>query len=121
VTALSEGQQECKRFITEFGVRGGGWYADGLSFKDATSKYITELKADNDNLKTRLKAVGRGEAEPVDTEMTDADGPVEPTEFDKKFAALGGNDEMTEDERTTLTKRVNRILAEGERLKKKGK
>ena len=116
-TALSDAQVECKRFITEFGTRGGEWFADGVTFENATIRYITELKAENETLSTKLKAVDRGEAEAIDTGRVDDESPKELTEFDKKFAALGGTDDMPEKEKTELTQRVETILKAGEELK----
>ena len=57
----------CKRFIDSFGVQGGAWYAEGLSFEQAQQKYLASLKAENEALRTRLKAAGQelGEAQPV--------------------------------------------------------
>jgi hypothetical protein len=68
---LSEGRQECKRFIDAFGEKGGVWYSQGMTFAQAQEKYTSELKAEceklakeRDELQSRLSDT-RGEDSPV--------------------------------------------------------
>lgn len=53
-----------QRFLAAFGVRGGVWFAEGLSFEAAQEKFVVELKAENDDLRGKLKTL-RGEESPV--------------------------------------------------------
>jgi hypothetical protein len=57
---------EFKQFVTEFGGdRAADYYAKGLTMSQATSEYVKSLKADNDQMKTRLAAMSRGADKPI--------------------------------------------------------
>ena len=47
-------KDEGKRFLEAFGDRGGRWFAEGLSFEEAQTKFTAELRAENEELKKRL-------------------------------------------------------------------
>lgn len=65
-TELSQSRNEGLRFLESFGDRGGVWFAQGLTFAEAQSKAISELRAENEALKQRLSARSvDGEESPV--------------------------------------------------------
>jgi len=81
---LSAGSREARRFIAAFGAQGGIWYANGLTFDQAqtrfnktTQKENAELRKKVDQQAAQLSAL-RGEADPVS---------FEPEEGAKKKAA----------------------------------
>ena len=48
---------ECKKFVDAFGNKGGVWFAEGLSFDEASQKCIEELRAENSKLKQEKKHI----------------------------------------------------------------
>jgi hypothetical protein len=58
-------RSECKRFIEAFGLQGGAWFAEGLTFDQCRDKQLALLQAEKAALEARLAGVDRGEAEPV--------------------------------------------------------
>jgi hypothetical protein len=79
---VTEGQ----RFLEAFGDQGGVWFAQGKSFGEATSLYITALREENEQLKQRLSAKrGEGESEPVEFSQH-----VPPTPKAKAIRIAGG-------------------------------
>lgn len=66
-------RDELRRFMKAFGADGAGWYADGLSFEQASEKYTAKLQAENEDLRRRLAAVDRGEAEPAKFQSAEPD------------------------------------------------
>lgn len=57
-------RSECKRFLEAFGSQGAQWYADGVSFEEATEKHLKHLSDENKRLKELLQDA-RGEQEPL--------------------------------------------------------
>ena len=63
---LSQRHVEGAKFLEAFGDQGGVWFAQGLSFEDASQKFVEALKAENAELRQRLNAQSSfGETEPV--------------------------------------------------------
>ena len=52
--AAPDRKAEGKRFIDAFGAQGGLWYAQGLSFEEANTKFIAALREENEQLKKKL-------------------------------------------------------------------
>ena len=64
---------EVKRYLTAFGPDGATWYAEGLTFEQAKDKQVEKLTARVAAMEATLKAVNRGEAEPVQFQSGDKD------------------------------------------------
>lgn len=61
-----DARAEFKKFVDAFGAdRAGVYYADGLDFGAAQARYVGEIKAENEDLKKRLKA--SDSVKPVDS------------------------------------------------------
>ena len=59
-------REECRRFVDAFGAtRGAAWFADGLSFEEATSRFAAELKSENEKLRKQLKSLQSAEVAPL--------------------------------------------------------
>lgn len=75
---LSPAQKEAQRFVTAFGPQGGVWYARGLSFTQAQSKFNAATAAENAALKKQVASQAaqlnalRGESDPVTFEPEEA-------------------------------------------------
>ena len=52
--ANATGQQ----FLDEFGQRGGVWFAEGKTLTEARDLFIAELRAENAELRERLRQAG---------------------------------------------------------------
>jgi hypothetical protein len=75
-TTAQDRVAEGKRFIDAFGEdRGAKYFAKGLSFADAQTAYVADLKAENSDLQARLDAVSRGEDEAVPFQAADENNP----------------------------------------------
>jgi len=69
-------REECRRFVDAFGAaRGAAWFADGLSFAEATSRFAAELKAENEKLRKQLKDAQSAEAAPLSSGGADEKRP----------------------------------------------
>lgn len=72
---LSDGRKEAKRFVDAFGSdKGGAWYAEGLSFEDASARYSKELREENkklaeenSKLRNQIKELSGTERDPLST------------------------------------------------------
>lgn len=54
------------RFLEAFGDVGGVWFAQGKTFEEATTLFVNNLKAENEQLRQRLSSSrAQGEVEPV--------------------------------------------------------
>lgn len=69
----ADARKLCARFIAEFGNDGAQWFADGLSFEDATELHNQNIKQQRDELleevaelKAKLATLDRGEDEPLE-------------------------------------------------------
>ncbi len=68
---LSAAQKEAQRFITAFGAQGGVWYAEGLSFDQAQTRFNKSIRDENAKLKKKVGKLStqlaemRGEDEPL--------------------------------------------------------
>lgn len=52
-------------FLDKFGTQGGVWFAQGKTFAEATELHTQQIEAENVQLKAKLAAVDRGEADPL--------------------------------------------------------
>lgn len=87
-------RSELKNYITAFGAEdGANWFAEGLSFTDAQSKFCEKLQnslaaeqAKVDELNQKLSSVDRGSEKPLEISSDQVDGkPI------NRFADLGEN------------------------------
>jgi len=68
----ASGREECQRFREAFGDKGAIWYADGLTFEQARSREVQELREELAETRKQLAARPvEGEADPVDFDSTD--------------------------------------------------
>ena len=58
-------KEEGKRFLDTFGDKGGRWFAEGLSFEEAQTKFNLELRAENEELKKRMAGAQLSGAAPA--------------------------------------------------------
>lgn len=71
---LTPAARDVRRYITAFGPQGGQWYADGLTFDQAQTKFNKQLRDENAGLQKKVAAQAaqlnalRGEADPVSFE-----------------------------------------------------
>lgn len=67
VAALSQEPEvpEGQRFLDAFGVDGGVWFAQGLSFDEARQNFMDKILKENEELRAKLASVPAGEVEPV--------------------------------------------------------
>lgn len=79
--SLSNFRAEMGRFKTAFGEKGPGYFADGLTFEQATAKHVEQLGAENKTLREQLgeankklgiAATSEGEATPIGFVPADA-------------------------------------------------
>lgn len=61
----SDARAEFKAFVAAFGSKAPDYFAQGLSFSDATAAHLKHLSEENANLTKRLSALDRGAAKPV--------------------------------------------------------
>lgn len=72
--ALSAMRAEAKRFREAFGDKGAVWFAEGLDFEQARARQLSELRTENEQLKTQLGEVKK--------KLSAAGGEQTPVEFD---------------------------------------
>ncbi len=79
--------EDGQKFLKAFGTIGGKWFAQGLTFEQAQSKYADRLKAKNERLKAENAELSAKANKKPRGEMTAVSGGVKPPE-PIKFAGL---------------------------------
>lgn len=87
-----------KDFLAAFGDKGGVWFAEGLTFEQASAQYVKQLEADNKRLQAAVDTLG-GE-EPVSFD----DEPEKPTGNYIQQAT-----QLAKDEGLTMTQACSRL------------
>ena len=73
---LSAGQKEAKRYVDSFGEKGGVYFAEGLTFEQASAKHIASLNAKVEKQGKEIKSLESASVVPVEL----GDGPDKPAE-----------------------------------------
>jgi len=60
-----EVREELKRFVCEFGEQGAFWYIEGVSFAEAQSRKIEQLRSENEKLRKELELSKQSESVPL--------------------------------------------------------
>lgn len=58
-------REELKKFVCEFGEQGAHWYIEGISFAEAQSRKLEQLKAENEKLRKELELSKQSETVPL--------------------------------------------------------
>lgn len=58
-------REELKRFVCEFGEQGAYWYIEGISFAEAQSRKLEQLKSENEKLRKELELSKQSESVPL--------------------------------------------------------
>ena len=73
---LSAGQKEAKRYVDSFGEKGGVYFAEGLTFEQASAKHIASLNAKVEKQGKEIKSLESASVVPVEL----GDSPDKPAE-----------------------------------------
>jgi hypothetical protein len=67
VTELSSDntREELKKFVCEFGEQGAFWFIEGISFAEAQSRKLGQLKSENEKLRKELELSKQSETVPL--------------------------------------------------------
>lgn len=58
-------REECARYLKAFGPKGAEWFSEGVSWQEAQSRHLAELRAENESLKKKIKALSTAESAPL--------------------------------------------------------
>ena len=58
-------REELKKFVGEFGEQGAYWYIEGISFAEAQSRKLEQLKSENEKLRKELELSKQSETVPL--------------------------------------------------------
>ena len=75
--AADPGRTECRRFVKAYGPQGGQWYADGLTFEQATQKNTEAQNQRIEELENKLQSVDRGETEALAADDAEPEKPAQ--------------------------------------------